>query len=238
MSRFRIIPEDFELNKEGRPVNSNGKRLKINNTGKVVYKNGKPVYENENENETNFQLPKRIKQNILQHPKSKNSYIIIKNKNKNGIEIEKFVKVNKEQMPIKDGDNYIYLNKENGIAITGNGRKYVVNSLTSELSKNRNGYIIEKSNNSNILPKRMNQPSTIPSPGMMRVEKQLPPGGFIGNRKPKPNSSVFVPKKSNNSSNFGSMFTSGPAPKSNQVPTVIRNNVLPRNPIFSGFRIG
>jgi flagellar basal body rod protein FlgG len=105
------IPEEFELNNKGRPVNSNGKRLKINNTGIVVYKNGKPVYENENEN--NFQLPKRIKQTILQHPKSKHSYIIIKNKNKNGIEIEKFVKVNKEQIPIKDGDNYIYLNKEN-----------------------------------------------------------------------------------------------------------------------------
>jgi hypothetical protein len=173
--KFPNIPEGFELNNKGIPVNSNGKRLKINNTGKVVYKNGKPVYENENE--TNFQLPKRIKQTILQHSKSKHSYIIIKNKNG----IEKFVKVNKEQIPMKDGDNYIYLNKETGIPITGNGKKYKVNSFTSELAKNRNGYILQESNNSNILPKRMNQPSTVPSPDMMRVKEQLHPGGFIGN---------------------------------------------------------
>ena len=77
-SKFSIIPEDFELNNKGRPVNASGKILQINNTGQVVYEKGNPVY-NENNND---QLPKRIRKNIniLQHPQSGYSYTIIKNK--------------------------------------------------------------------------------------------------------------------------------------------------------------
>lgn len=152
-SNFSIIPKDFELNKDGRPVNASGKILQINNTGGVVYKNGNPVYNNNNID----QLPKRIRKNIniLQHEKSGHSYIIIKNKNKNGIEIEKFVKLNKEQQPMKNGDNYIYLNKITGEAITGNGRKYTVNKLTGELSRNKNGYILENNNNNISFPQKV-----------------------------------------------------------------------------------
>jgi len=144
-SKFSIIPEDFELNNKGRPVNASGKILQINNTGQVVYEKGNPVY-NENNND---QLPKRIRKNIniLQHPQSGYSYTIIKNKNKNGIEIEKFVKLNKEQKPMKNGDNYIYLSKETGEAITGNGKKYAVNALSGQLVRNRNGYILKNNNN-------------------------------------------------------------------------------------------
>ena len=151
-SKLSIIPEYFELNNKGRPVNASGKILKINNTGGVVYKNGNPVYNNNID-----QLPKRIRKNIniLQHQNSEHSYIIIKNKNKNGIEIEKFVKVNKQQVPIKDGDNYIYLNKITGEAITGNGIKYAVNKLTGELSINKNGYILENNNNNISFPQKV-----------------------------------------------------------------------------------
>ena len=88
--------------------------------------------------------------------------------------------------------------------------------LTGDLVKNSNGYIIENSNYSNILPKRIKKSSDVPPPGMMTVPQSLPPGGFIGNRKQ--TSPVFVPKGRN--TNTGNMFTSGPAPKSNQVPTV------------------
>lgn len=139
--KLSIIPEGYELNNKGRLINA---------SGKIVNKNGKSV----NNNENNFQLPKRIKQNIFQHPKSEYSYIIIQNTNKNGSVIEKFVKVNKEQKPMKDGENYIYLNKNTGEAISGNGRKYVVNKLTKELAINSNGYIIENSSNNIFLPAR------------------------------------------------------------------------------------
>jgi hypothetical protein len=153
MSNYKqlpTIPEGYELSNKGRPVNKNGRILKTNITGQVVYKNGKPMYENEN----NFELPQRIKQNIKTHPKSEHSYMIIKNKNKNGIEIEKFVKVNKNGKIIEDRGKYIYINKETGEAITGNGKKYVVNKLTGELVKNRNGYILNS--NLNTFPQKIN----------------------------------------------------------------------------------
>lgn len=139
MPIFPIIPEEFELNKNGRPVNKYGKRVNINySTGLVI---------------TNNQIPQKIKRknNIFEHPQSQYSYIIIKNTNKNGKEIERYVKLNKEKKPMKDGDNYIYLHKETGMPITGNGKKYKVNSLSKELYKTKNGYIKEESNNSNII---------------------------------------------------------------------------------------
>lgn len=71
---------------------------------------------------------------------------------------------------------------------------------------------------------------------MIRVQQSLPPGGFIGNQKK--TSNVFVPKRSNNLSYPESMFTSGPAPQSTLVPTVLRNNVLPSKPFIPGFREG
>jgi len=81
----------------------------------------------------------------------------------------------------------------------------------------------------------MIQPSTAPPAGMMRITQSLPPGWFIGNLKK--TSNVFVPKGSNQSYS-GSMFTSGPAPPSTLVPTVLRNNVLPSKPFIPGFRKG
>ena len=183
-------------------------------------------------------------QDIFNHEKSGYKYKIIVLKQNNG-NVEKFVYVNKNGNPIMDKDNYIYLNKSNGDIITGNGKKYVVNRLTMQLARNRNGYIIEeKNNNFSGLPERMkglsiaakNQQKSQQAPeGMKRAAQMLPPGGFIGNRKPI--SHVFVPKGSNNSSYPESMFTAGPAPPSTLVPTVIAKNVLPPKKTFKpGFK--
>lgn len=149
------------------------------------------------------------------------------------------MKVGKDGRNIKDGEKYIYLNKETGEPISGNGKKYKVNTLNGELIKNSNGYILENNEEiNNILPKRMASLSIIPQqsppPGMMKATQSLPPGGFIGNRLPI--SHVFVPKGSNNLSYSGSMFTSGPAPPSKLVPTVNAKNVLQKKTFKPGFR--
>ena len=56
---------------------------------------------------------------------------------------------------MKNGDNYIYLNKTTGEAITGNGKKYAVNALSRELVITRNGYILENNNNNISFPKKV-----------------------------------------------------------------------------------
>jgi hypothetical protein len=182
-------------------------------------------------------------QGIFNHEKSGYKYKIIDFKQNNG-NVEKFVYVNKNGKPIKDKDNYIYLNKNTGDIITGNGKKYVVNRLTKQLAITPTGYKLEENNNNSFeLPRRMaslsiaptNQQNSQQAPaGMMRDIKGLPPGGFIGNRLPI--SHVFVPKGSNNLSYSGSMFTSGPAPPSKLVPTVNAKNVLQKKTFKPGFR--
>jgi hypothetical protein len=147
-----IIYEDYESNKNGRPINNKGRIIKTNNKRQIIFnKNGNPVLNNDN----NFQLPKRISQdsskNIKQHPKSGHFYSTITYKNSNGI-TEKFVYVSKNGIQIKDKDKDIYLNKITGDIISGNGKKYVLDPVTKTLRKNRNGYIFE--DNSNQLPPR------------------------------------------------------------------------------------
>jgi len=184
-------------------------------------------------------------QGIFNHEKSGYKYKIIDFKQNNG-NVKKFVYVNKNGNPVMDKVNYIYLNKSTGEIITGNGKKYVVNKLTKQLVKTRNGYIIKENNNNNNffgLPPRMTdlsippknpQNSQLAPPGMIRVNQSSPQVGFIGNQKP--NSHVFVPKGSNNPSYTGSMFNSGPAPPSTLVPTVLGKNMLPKKSFIPGFR--
>lgn len=129
--KFPIIPEGFELNNKGRPVNSNGKRLKINNTGQVVYSNnGNPVYNNENNN----QLPKRIRIRIQLHPLSKFSYII----EKNG-DVEKKIKLDSKGNPEKYSNGRPVILGEHGYAVNNNGNYLSFDQKTGDLSRNKNG---------------------------------------------------------------------------------------------------
>ena len=214
---LNTIYEGFEHNKNGNPINSNGKIIQRNKNGKIVYNNnGKPVLQ---ENTVN-PLPRRIIETVLQHPKTGYYYIVRKIQNKSGSNTEKFLKVNKnKKMPIQNGNEFIYLNKNSGEPINKNGRKYFVNNLTNELVKTKNGYIKKEESNSNLLlGKKKPQPtqSPQPPPGMMRLEKEHGPGGFKKNR-PTP-TYKFVTRTSTNSTR--SFLNSGPARKSNQVPTV------------------
>ena len=81
----------------------------------------------------------------LEHPESKFRYIKL---TKNGV--EKYVYVNKEGLPIYDeiGTNkrYIYLNKNSGKLITGNGKSYAIN-INGNPVKTSNGYLVENNNN-------------------------------------------------------------------------------------------
>jgi hypothetical protein len=233
-----IIYEGYETNKNGRPINSQGKIIKTNNKGQIIFnQKGNPVLRNSN----NFQLPKRIPQdsskNIKQHEKTNYSYRIIKIENKNGAIIEKYVKVGKDGRNIKDGEKYIYLHKETGEPISGNGKKYKVNKLTKELlkTKNSNGYILENNEEiNNFLPKRMASLSIIPQqtppPGMMRVSQGIPPGGFKGSIIK--NQPQYIPQQTTSTS--GSFFNyKENAQKSNQVPTVFGPSITPKK---TGFR--
>jgi len=182
-------------------------------------------------------------QDIYNHKKSGYKYKKIEIQQNNGKLVEKFVYINRNGNLVMDKDSYIYLNKNTGDIITGNGKKYVVNRLTKQLAITPNGYIIEENNNNNFseLPRRMIglsiapknlQKSQLAPAGMMRTTQIPPPGGFIVNRKPI--SHDFVTKGSNNPSYPGSMFTSGPAPSSNLVPTVFGPPKTSKKP---GFRI-
>lgn len=233
-----IIYEKYESNYKGRPITNQGKIIKTNKNGQIIFNgNGNPVLNKEN---NNFQLPKRISQdsskNIKQHKNSMHLYRIIKIENKNGTIIEKYVKVNKDGKNIKDGEKYIYLHKETGEPISSNGRKYEVNTLTGELIKTSNGYIFKnnKENNSNFLPKRMASlsiiPEQLPPPGMMRVSKGIPPGGFRKNRKNIPEQYIPKPTTSTSDSFFNNK---GPSLPSSQVPTVFGPVITPKK---SGFR--
>ena len=129
MPIYPIIPKYFELNKNGRPVNSNGKRLKINNTGQVVYNsNGNPVYNNEN----NIQLPKRKKR--YEHPVSKFSYII----EKNG-EVEKKIKLDSKGYPEKYSNGRLVILGEHGYPLNNKGQILKFDQKTGDLSRNKNG---------------------------------------------------------------------------------------------------
>jgi hypothetical protein len=133
---------------------------------------------------------------------------------------------------MKDGEKFIYLHKETGEPINSNGKKYEVNTLTGELIKTSNRFIFKKNkeSNSNFLPKRMTSLSIIPPPGMMRVSKGIPPGGFIKNIKN--NTTQYIPKQTTSTS--GSFFNyKGPAISSNQVPTVFGPGIIPKK---TGFR--
>jgi hypothetical protein len=245
---LNTIYEGFEHNKNGNPINSNGKIIQRNKNGKIVYNNnGKPVLQENTENplprriknpdlqeNTENPLPRRIKNLVLQenplpkriinpvlkHPKTGYYYIKRNIQNNSGSTTEKFLKVNKnKKMPIQNGNEFIYLNKNSGEPINKNGRKYFVNNLTNELVKTKNGYIKKEESNSNLLlGKKKPQPtqSPQPPPGMMRLEKEHGPGGFKKNR-PTP-TYKFVTRTSTNSTR--SFLNSGPARKSNQVPTV------------------
>ena len=56
--KLPIIHEGLETGKNGKPVNSNGRRIKTNNTNEIVYNSkGNFVYNNNNNN--NNILPKK-----------------------------------------------------------------------------------------------------------------------------------------------------------------------------------
>ena len=156
---------------------------------------------------------------MLQHPKTGYYYIVRKIQNKSGSNTEKFLKVNQNNIPIKNGNEFIYLNKNSGEPINKNGRKYVVNNLTKELVKTKYGYI-KKEEESNIqFPRRISQTNQLtktnqpilPPPDMMRIEQDNGTGGFKYNRK-KPTHQL-VPRKSNHTRSF---LNSGPAPQTIQ----------------------
>ena len=131
--KFQIIPEGFELNNKGRPVNSNGKRLKINNTGQVVYSNNrKPVYNNENNN----QLQKRKKR--YEHPLSKFSYII----EKNG-DVEKKIKLDSKGNPEKYSNDRLVILGEHGYPVNNKGKILSFDQKTGDLKRNssKNPYV-------------------------------------------------------------------------------------------------
>ena len=237
LKSLHTIYEGFEHNNKGNPINSNGKIIQRNKNGKIVYnKNGKPVFQENTENPLPRRiknlvlqenpLPRRIIETVLKHPKTGYYYIVRKIQNNSGSTTEKFLKVNQNKIPIKNGNELIYLNKNSGEPINKNGRKYVVNKLTTkELVKTKNGYIKEEEESNIQFPGRIsqtrqptktNQP-ILPPPGMMRVETDYRPGGFVSQRNKKINQ--FVPRISNPNPTR-SFLNSGPAPESKQVPTV------------------
>ena len=130
------IYEDYESNNTGRPVTSNGQLIKTNNNRRIIYNpNRTPVlYRNNNLKLLNIN-PSDSSKNIKQHESSKHQYRIIGTKNKNGGIIYKFVLVNKDGQNIMDGENYIYLNKNTGEPISGNGNKYKYNSSSGKFVK-------------------------------------------------------------------------------------------------------
>jgi len=157
-NKLPIIPEELELNKNDRPVNSNGKRLKINKTGQLVYNNkGKPVYNNGisiqlpkkinntgqvvynnngnpvySNNGNNNKLPKKIKIQI--HPVSKFSYII----EKNG-EVEKKIKLDSKGYPEKYSNGRPVILGEHGYAVNNKGQILTFDQRTGDLIRNENG---------------------------------------------------------------------------------------------------
>jgi len=139
-----IIHEELELNKNDRPINSKGRRLKINKTGQLVYNNngnpvynnGNPVYNNGNpvysNNGNNNQLPKKIKIQI--HPVSKFSYII----EKNG-EVEKKIKLDSKGIAERYSNGRPVILGENGYPYNNKGQILKFHQITGDLSKNKNG---------------------------------------------------------------------------------------------------
>ena len=162
---------------------------------------------------------------IYKHEKTGYNYIIKQISNKNGSIIEKFVKVNNEKKPMKNGNKFIYLNKNTGEAINGNGKKYVVNNASRNLFKGSNGYVLEQSSNSFSLPPRKKNtgpqpgPQPGPPPGMMRINKGLPPGGFRSGKKP--NKVQYGRMQFNAPPEHGSFINyTGPRINSNQPNTI------------------
>ena len=127
----------YESNSTGRPVTSNGKIIKTNNNRRIIYNNPNgthALYRNNNLKLLNIN-PSDSSKNIKQHESSKHQYRIIGITNKNGGIIDKFVLVNKDGQNIMDGENYIYLNKNTGEPISGNGNKYKYNSSSGKFVK-------------------------------------------------------------------------------------------------------
>ena len=217
-----IIYEDYESNINGRPINNKGRLIKTNSKGQIIFKsNGKPALNNNN-NPLPIRIPQDSSKNIKKHEKTMYSYRILKIENKNGSMIEKYVKVNKDGKNMKDGENYIYLHKQTGEPISANGKKYLVNTYTGELARRSKegerklGNYVLNNNNNIVLKKKLSNPSSYPSLGMMRVVPVSPLGGFVQNRKK--NANIYKPEIVNTSK--GSFFNyTGNIPKSNQVPT-------------------
>lgn len=226
LKSLHTIYEGFEHNNKGNPINSNGKIIQRNKNGKIVYSNnGKPVLQENTVNpvlqeNTVNPLPRRIIETVLQHPKTGYYYIVRKIQNKSGSNTEKFLKVNQNKMPIQNGNEFIYLNKNSGEPINKNGRKYVVNKFTKELVKTKNGYIKEEEESNIKFPRRRisqtnqptktNQPTSTP-PGKMRIEQDHSTGRFKYNIKKTTNE--LVTRKSNHTRSF---LNSGPAPQTIQ----------------------
>ena len=176
---FYFIEKESIIYENGKPIRRKISKIKINSSGQYEKSNGKNVILEEYS-----YLVNNKGQAVFKHPKSEYSYIIIQNKNKNGEVIDKFVKVNKEKKPMKDGENFIYLNKKTGEAINNNGKKYKLN-INGQMYLTNKGYIKINNNNNNSLPKRSQQPikpsrwrmdygEIIPSPSVWKMDYGIP----------------------------------------------------------------
>ena len=189
----------------------------------------------------NNPLPRRMIQNKIKHPMSGHFYSTMTYTNHRGNLIKKFVYLNQNGIQVKDKGKYIFVKKETGEPISGNGKRYEVNNETKELKKNSNGGFILKNNYNNSSQKKMENLSIEPKnlnsqqapPSMMIAESKTYKVGFKENMMP--NSPVFVPRKSNNPSVPGSMFTAGPGKQINEVPTVFAKNVVQKKKIYTWF---
>ena len=188
----------------------------------------------------NNPLPRRMVQNKIKHPMSGHFYSTMSYTNHRGNIIKKFVYLNQNGIQVRDKGKYIYVNKETGEPISGNGKRYEVNNETKELKKNSNGGFILENNYNNSLQKIENlsiKPKKLEKapPSMMIAKSKTYNVGFKGNMIPK--SLVFVEQKSNNQSGLGSMFTAGPGKQINEVPTVYATNKVSIKKFTPGFKI-
>ena len=136
---FYFIEKESIIYENGKPIRRKISKIKVNLSGQYEKSNGKNVILEEYS-----YLVNNKGQAVFKHPKSEHSYIIIQNKNKNGEVIDKFVKVNKEKKPMKDGENFIYLNKKTGEAIniklTNKGYSNILPKMSQKLSEWRMDY--------------------------------------------------------------------------------------------------
>lgn len=212
MQILKTIHEDFYVNKNGKPVNNKGRRVKTNNKGQVVYNNnGNPVYNNNgnpvnNNNKNNNELPKRII--IKQHPVSKFSYIIEKNR-----EIEKKIKLDSKGYPERYSNGRPVILGEHGYPVNNKGQILSFDQKTGDLKRNssKNPYVYNpypggfkipqheiiyrypQSINAQIKPGNNKQTSFLSSegPGQTQVatvfgtqQVSKPPGGFKVHKTP------------------------------------------------------